>query len=515
MTKISRRDFLKLGGLSSLSLSQPNFSWLPTMIDRDINKQNILIIVFDTLSAENISLYGYARETMPNLSRIADRATVYHQHYAGGPFTTPGTASLLTGTYPWTHRAFGIQGKVIDKFIDKNIFSLFSDYYRFAYSHNPVANTLLRQFSGSIEEYLKMENLFLNEKNYVSQFFENDFDTAWFAQRQIFNNTTNYGNSLFLPELLKPLIERKYSLEQIKQKYEEKFPRGIPNMDNDNLFVIEDAVDWMSHNLVKFMQPYLAYFHFYPPHAPYNTRIEFVDKFMGDGWEPVSKPKHFFGRFNPETHSHTRRIYDEFILYVDAEFGRLFKTLESRGILENTWVIFTSDHGELNERGIQGHVREPLFQGVVRIPLLIIEPGQTKRKDVYTNTSCVDLIPTLLHITGKTKPDWMEGEILPPYRGENINDDRSIYILQARSNRKTKPLTVATATMIKGDYKISKYFGYNKLIEKRNGNPLVELFDKQNDPEEINNLVNQEKDIAREMLNNLEEKLAESDEPYH
>ncbi|MDH5646998.1 MAG: sulfatase-like hydrolase/transferase, partial [Candidatus Heimdallarchaeota archaeon] len=98
------------------------------MIDRDINKQNILIIVFDTLSAENISLYGYARETMPNLSRIADRATVYHQHYAGGPFTTPGTASLLTGTYPWTHRAFGIQGKVIDKFIDKNIFSLFSDY---------------------------------------------------------------------------------------------------------------------------------------------------------------------------------------------------------------------------------------------------------------------------------------------------------------------------------------------------------------------------------------------------
>ncbi len=71
----------------------------------------MVVIVFDAFSAYNISLYGYQRETTPNIARWAERAVVYHNHNAGGNFTIPGTASLLTGTYPWTHRAFGLDKK--------------------------------------------------------------------------------------------------------------------------------------------------------------------------------------------------------------------------------------------------------------------------------------------------------------------------------------------------------------------------------------------------------------------
>jgi hypothetical protein len=50
---------------------------------------------------------------------------VYHNHYAGGNYTTPGTASLLTGTLPWKHRAFQPGGNVDEAYVEKNIFSAF------------------------------------------------------------------------------------------------------------------------------------------------------------------------------------------------------------------------------------------------------------------------------------------------------------------------------------------------------------------------------------------------------
>ncbi|HVN15826.1 MAG TPA: sulfatase-like hydrolase/transferase, partial [Anaerolineales bacterium] len=107
-SKFNRRDFLKLAGLTPLSFTAPRLikGALPT------GQKNVLVVVFDAFTASNMSLYGYPRQTTPNLTRLAERAIVYHNHYAGGNFTTPGTASLLTGTLPWTHRAFTLNTMV-------------------------------------------------------------------------------------------------------------------------------------------------------------------------------------------------------------------------------------------------------------------------------------------------------------------------------------------------------------------------------------------------------------------
>ncbi len=114
---ITRRDFLKLSGLLPLSLATPHFV---TSVDAQQKQQNVLIIVFDAFSAHNMSLLGYQRDTTPNLSRLAERAVVYHNHYAGANFTTPGTASLLTGTLSWTHRAFQVGAPVGELFEERN-----------------------------------------------------------------------------------------------------------------------------------------------------------------------------------------------------------------------------------------------------------------------------------------------------------------------------------------------------------------------------------------------------------
>lgn len=139
----------------------------------------------------------------------------------------------------------------------------------------------------------------------------------------------------------------------------------------------------------------------------------------------TEKPKSFFSKNIPQIElNKSRQDYDSFILHVDSEFGRLFQFLEDNKILDNTWVIFTSDHGEMHERGIWGHMTRSLHQPVVKIPLIIWEPGQQSRKDIFANTSAVDLLPTLLH--EHAVPDWLECKILPPYDSSN-SVQRSVF----------------------------------------------------------------------------------------
>ena len=130
--RITRRDFLKLAGLLPISVAAPRLANSLPSGQQTGNPQNVIIVVFDAFSARNISMYGYQRATTPNLARLAERAIVYHNHYAGGNFTAPGTASLLTGALPWTHRSFHHAGRVDKAFVTDNFFTAFDTYYRLA-----------------------------------------------------------------------------------------------------------------------------------------------------------------------------------------------------------------------------------------------------------------------------------------------------------------------------------------------------------------------------------------------
>ncbi len=79
---------------------------------------------------------------------------VYHNHYSGGNFTTPGTASLLTGTLPWSHCTFFLNDTVRPSYAQQSIFHLLESYHRIAYTHNPIADTLLQQFMGAIDQHI-------------------------------------------------------------------------------------------------------------------------------------------------------------------------------------------------------------------------------------------------------------------------------------------------------------------------------------------------------------------------
>lgn len=502
---INRRNFLKLSGLLPLGLATSHFLKTvgPSLLSEE-KRQNVVIVIFDAFTAYDISLYGYNRETTPNLARLAERAIVYHNHFSGSNFTTSGTASLLTGTLPWLHRALAINAKVAETFAQKNIFRAFEHYYRIVYSHNPLVNTLLKQFSDNLDDYVPQDRLFLTTDSLLHKLFDRDEDIAdvgW--TRTIKKQDEGYSYSLFLSNLYELYISHK--IAAVKPF----FPRGLPRLGNENYFLLEDAVDWLQSEIGKTPQPFFGYFHFMPPHAPSTPRIEFNGRFANDGFQPPIKPQDVFSdHLPPDNLLRQRMAYDEYILYLDREFGRLFDHLETSGMLDNTWVVLTSDHGEMFERGFRGHGSPLLYQPVVRIPLLIFKPGQASRIDIHSATSAVDILPTLLHVTDENPVSWTEGTILPPFAP--ANPGRQIYSLNARHNNPNTALAHATAMLVKGRYKLTYFFGYPEL----GGEERVELYDIVSDPDELNDLYSVQKEIGLSLLDELKAKLREVNAPY-
>ncbi|MFN2146502.1 MAG: sulfatase, partial [Anaerolineales bacterium] len=336
----------------------------------------------------------------------------------------------------------------------------------------------------------------------------NDYDIASTAVEAVYKNKENI-NSLFLGDLYKK--RNRHSRQKAIAKYVAAFPNNPPEV-SGNPYLLETAIDWLVENTPVQPRPYLSYFHFLPPHAPYDhTRAEFQDTFYGRMDEYLRKPEHIFSQGQVgDAMSRDRNDYDNYILYVDAEFDRLISELEDTGALENTWVILTSDHGELFERGIIGHSTPAMFAPLLHVPLFIFGPGVNQREDITTNTSSLDLLPTILQLAGKPVPDWVEGEVLPWFRTAASDPDRSIYGVNAKHNDKFKPLTHVSISMLKANYRLSAYLGYPEL----NGETRYELYDLENDPYEMEDIFASKKEVAGKMVAELNAKLEEVDRPY-
>jgi choline-sulfatase len=161
-------------------------------------------------------------------------------------------------------------------------------------------------------------------------------------------------------------------------------------------------------------------------------------------------------------------------------------------------VIVTSDHGELFERGELGHATALMYAPVTHIPLLISAPGQTTRSDFHSVTSNVDLLPTILHNTGKEIPQWVEGKLLPGFDGaEHAEADRSIFPVMAKDNAAFQSITHATFAMIKGPYELLFYTGYRGHTDR------FELYHLQEDPDELQDLFSKDITTAAQMKDEL------------
>ena len=505
--KLSRRDFLKLTG--ALSLTSVARLGQQLALPQDVALPNILILVLDALSARNMSSYGYPRQTTPMLEQFAQRATVYHNHHAAGNFTTPGTASLLSGVYPWTHRAFNHYGTTVPFFTDQNLFAMLAGkYHSFFYTQNPLVYKLAYPFRFHIDNFIRVSDWCLDSNSPTQIFFQEDFEVAYEAEYFLFRSQDTLPGSVFLSALNRQ-FEHGLRDRELNRLYHQQFPDGLPASPY-MLFTLQDTFDHLLQHLRDQPAPFLGYVHVLPPHGPYNTASQFKGRFDDDLVFP-GKPIHALAdnKFPPESLDVLRCKYDEFILYADAEFGSLYQQLEQKGFLDNTFVIVTSDHGEAFERGVWGHFTPILHEPVTHIPLLIHAPGQGQRQDVFVPTSAVDVLPTLLQFARQPVPDWCEGLPLQGVDSQAAAFDRSIYVVEAKSSSKFARLKTATLAIVRGSYKLIRYFGYAGFPDS------YELYHLERDPEEMENLYSQDNAVAQALQAEMQARLDQADRPYH
>jgi arylsulfatase A-like enzyme len=503
-SRLSRRDFLKI--LSILATTPISKLGYFTGIDWDVNRENngidlpnIIIILFDTLSAKHLPIYGYSRNTAPNLTRFAEKAIVYHSHYAAGNYTTPSTASLLTGTYPWTHKAFSFMTGIEKNLVPNNIFQLMGDnYHKVGYGQNLLADVFLSQLDDQIDNHVDVGEFSLIDHTVYTQLAPNDkffglrsLESVLFSMNQpgsIFYGTLNNFDSI---------IRQKY----YNQAFSNSYPRGLPDLAEPTVtFQMESVFDGIMDVIDKSPLTTFAYFHLWPPHEPYRPKKRFIRMF-NDTSQPIEKAEHFFSKgVSSDRLSRLRTRYDEYIAHTDAEFGRLLDHLDKKGLMETSYVIVTSDHGQLFERGVHGHATELLYEPIIRIPLLISKPGQSDKQEIFSTTSNIDLLPTILRFANQPIPPNCEGIILPGLGGDDTQD-RSVYSIQAHGNHVYRPIQKATVALIKERYKLIYYFGYDGF------DGVSELYDLNNDPEELENLIDVENSIGGKLLDEVKGKL--------
>lgn len=199
--------------------------------------------------------------------------------------------------------------------------------------------------------------------------------------------------------------------------------------------------------------------------------------------EYQKKAKAWRQGFDDKTVRLIRRIYFAMCAEADAIVGEIIAAMNKAGLADETVFIFSSDHGELALEH-QQYYKMSLFEGSVRVPLIIKGPG-IKHQSIETPVSLIDMAPTICELAGLDRRDSFDGEsLLPLARGETRSSRG--WALASYSGVTSNTMSWM---LRRGEYKLMVHEGYP-----------IRLFNLQDDPDELNDLAEQEADIAADML---------------
>ncbi len=291
----------------------------------------------DTVRAENMSLYGYERDTTPVLRGLAQQGVVYQNAFSTAPWTLPSHASIFTGH--WAHDLSVDWGTPLDDTYPTLAETLQSYGY------------ITAGFVGNIEvltyEY-GMNGGFIHYEDYKISLIQTLLSASLGCE---FGCWPKSGSGYILRKIsgYNQILNRKTAPE-----------------------VNSDAIHWIGNHRTR---PYFLFINYYDAHDPYLPPEPFDTAF--DPKRPRYASVQFSGQTwngTPEDTQREENNYDKSILYLDHEIGVLIDQMRQQGLLENTLIVITSDHGEeFNEHQVMSHGNS-LYRQSVQVPLMMIFP---------------------------------------------------------------------------------------------------------------------------------------------
>jgi arylsulfatase len=388
-------------------------------------KPHIILLMTDQQRFDTVRAWGHTHMITPHMDRLASESLNFRQAYCPGATCVASRAAIFTGMYPHTTGVYSF-----DHWGDhRNWVQDLADNGYWCVNMGKMHFTP-RDMAGGFHERVIVENP--TNKTHANGGSDDDWGrymTFYGVKRP---NDRNQGD----PDWLK-------KCQGVVWHEEERF--------HSDVFIGDSAVSWIDNycgDKPIFLQVGLT-----GPHEPWDPLPRHLQMYDGVEMPPcagrpgelVDKPRQHLAHLDmhattdhesqidlrgrtPEEIARMKRHYFAKITTVDEQVGRVLSALEKRGWLENSMLIFCSDHGEmLGDHGLA--YKWLMYDSIVHIPLMIRFPGSVQRPDHITDlVSLMDLGPTILEVAGIAVPTYMEGRSLMPYlKRENTRPRSTVF----------------------------------------------------------------------------------------
>jgi arylsulfatase A-like enzyme len=447
-------------------------------------RPNILLLTMDAMSAQHMSLYGYSRPTTPNLTRFARGALVFEHAYANANFTTPGIASILTGTRPWTNRALELPTW-------------------------PTASTRRT----SLPAVLRGAGY---RVGYVSSNVYAGADREGMGQYFQFERTDRTGHRLICNDGLSAHLRFVCAATELRPlEYLDglvyRLEGSHGNLEHDPRLALAPAIHWLE--TVGHNRPVFLWVHLFPPHSPYAAPAPWLGRFdrsTRDDTAGLTQPYWAWqlSQLTPRQVAVLEARYDENLAYVDHYAGP-FLQQALRALGPDTVVVISSDHGESFSHGYGAHTGPGLYDEIIHIPLIVKLPYETVGRRCNALAQQVDIAPTLAALAGIAPPaDWEGHSLLGACSSASSNTaaHRPVYSMNFEQNPRYAALTTGSVAVIDGHWKLIHYMGHLRYPFMP---PLRDqLYDLANDPGERVNLADRHPHTVARLRGLIERELA-------
>jgi arylsulfatase A-like enzyme len=430
---------------------------------------NVLLIVLDTVRADHLGLYGYERPTTPTLERLAKRGVRFDAARATAPWTLISHASFFTGRWPHELDVEWLTP------LRKN-YPMLAEYLgaRGYATAGFVSNVMYCSYD------TRLDRGFTHYEDYVLEKLS-PFRTSVLVEVALtglvsVGSRQETGVLRALQEWLRPLF--RYAIRSDARSINRSFLSWLDRRPDPG-------------------RPFFTFLNYFDAHSPYEVP-SYANHPFGRRPETPEEQQIIYGQWTAidklklprEYLILARNCYDSCLAYIDEEIGRLCDELDRRGVLEKTWVVITSDHGEgLGEHDLFEH-GESLYSTEIHVPLLIVPPSHIKAEGIVPESvSLRDLPATIVDLAGQANQSPFPGRSLASFwvpsraRAVAIADDVLSELpsptpndpSHGRSPGRRGPLVSLT----EGDL----------LYIRNEGDNDEELYDVRDDPRELTNRV--------------------------
>jgi len=427
-------------------------------------RPNIIIINIDDLGWRDVGFMGSRFYETPIIDQLASQGMIFTNAYAAASNCAPSRACLMSGLETPRHGIYTVGTSERGKSADRKLV--------------PVKN---------------IEVLSPRFKTLPQSLQENGYTTCMAGKWHLSNDPLLYGFDVNIGG-----AENGHPTSYFPPYGNVK----LTGLDNEHLtdLIMDKTIDFV--NASEENKPFFLYYASYAVHTPIQKIDSLMYKF--EGKEPWN------GQSN--------KAYATMINNEDRNIGRLIDALKKKGLFENTFIIFTSDNGGLNNVTFQHPLRAgkgSYFEGGIRVPTAIIWKGKVpagKQSDLpITN---LDFYPTLLQLAGVTIAPKLDGKSLLDYlltqKDESVLAERALYwyfpIYLEGGNKETNDPIFRTRpgeVIRKGDWKLHHYFEDNSL----------QLYNLKNDIGEKSNVAKDYPEITKDLLDLLTQRRKETKAP--